>query len=47
MSQHPIQEYQSRVEKTIHFGGSKKETAIRNHFFNLLNEYATRRGWSL
>ena len=40
MSLHSIQQYQSEVEKIIHYGGSKKETAIRNAFYNLLNEYA-------
>src|SRR6185312_8875464 len=35
-----IQQYHNELEKIIHFGGSKKETAIRNSFYNLLNEYA-------
>ncbi|MGN6265389.1 MAG: hypothetical protein ACTHM5_06925 [Ginsengibacter sp.] len=32
--------YHKELEKIIHYGGSKKETAIRNSFYNLLNEYA-------
>ena len=44
MSIHSIQQYQNEVEKIIHFGGTKKETAIRNAFYNLLNEYAKQKG---
>jgi predicted helicase len=44
MSEFSIQEYQNEVEKIIHFGGTKKETAIRNAFYNLLNEYAKQKG---
>jgi predicted helicase len=44
MSIHAINQYQSEVEKIIHFGGTKKETAIRNAFYNLLNEYAKQKG---
>src|SRR6185312_13787846 len=40
MSIYAIQQYHKELEKIIHFGGSKKETAIRNSFYNLLNEYA-------
>lgn len=47
MSIHSIHQYQSEVEKIIHYGGSKKETAIRNAFYNLLNEYAKQRGLML
>jgi predicted helicase len=47
MSIHAIKQYQSEVEKIIHFGGSKKETAIRNAFYNLLNEYAKQKGLML
>ena len=32
------------MSKIIHFGGTKKETAIRNAFYNLLNEYANQKG---
>jgi predicted helicase len=44
MSLFSIKQYQSEVEKIIHYGGTKKETAIRNAFYNLLNEYAKGRG---
>ncbi|MHB1179170.1 MAG: hypothetical protein ACYCZO_12660, partial [Daejeonella sp.] len=44
MSTHSIHLYQNEVEKIIHFGGTKKETAIRNAFYNLLNEYAKAKG---
>lgn len=44
MSEYSIRQYQSEVEKIIHFGGTKKETAIRNAFYNLLNEYAKQKG---
>jgi hypothetical protein len=40
MSIYAIQQYHKELEKIIHYGGSKKETAIRNSFYNLLNEYA-------
>ncbi len=36
--------YQAEVEKIMHYGGTKKETAIRNAFQNLLNEYAKQKG---
>jgi predicted helicase len=44
MSLFSIKQYQNEVEKIIHFGGTKKETAIRNAFYNLLNEYAKAKG---
>jgi hypothetical protein len=47
MSIHSIHQYQAEVEKIIHFGGTKKETAIRNAFYNLLNEYAKQKGLML
>ncbi len=40
MSIYAIQQYHKELEKIIHYGGSKKETAIRNAFYNLLNVYA-------
>jgi len=40
MDIHSIKKYYSEVDKIIHFGGSKKETSIRNAFYFLLNEYA-------
>lgn len=47
MSIHSIHQYKNEVEKIIHFGGTKKETAIRNAFYNLLNDYAKQRGLML
>ncbi|MDR3246226.1 MAG: hypothetical protein LBT50_07315, partial [Prevotellaceae bacterium] len=44
MSTHSIHEYRAEVEKIIQFGGTKKEMAIRNAFYNLLNDYAKQRG---
>ena len=44
MSIHSIHQYQNELEKIKDFGGSKKETAIRNAFYNLLNEYAKQKG---
>jgi type I restriction-modification system DNA methylase subunit len=40
VSIYAINHYHQELEKIIHYGGSKKETAIRNAFYNLLNEYA-------
>jgi predicted helicase len=44
MSIHAIKQYHLEVEKIILYGGTKKETAIRNAFYNLLNEYANQKG---
>ena len=44
MSEFAIKQYQNEVEKIIHFVGTKKETAIRNAFYNLLNDYAKQKG---
>jgi len=40
MSIHSVVQYHKEVEKIIQFGATKKETAIRTAFFNLLNDYA-------
>lgn len=47
MSQIAIQKYYNELQKLIDFGGSKKETAIRNTFYNLLNDYASQKGLML
>jgi predicted helicase len=44
MSTYSIHQYRTEVEKIIHCGGTKKETAIRNVFYNLLNDYAKQHG---
>jgi hypothetical protein len=40
MSVQLITQYYAEVEKTIRYGGTSKETAIRTAFQNLLNDYA-------
>lgn len=40
MSLFLVKEYLNQVEKTIHYGGSRNESSIRNAFFILLNHYA-------
>jgi predicted helicase len=47
MSIFSIKQYHSEVEKIINFGGTKKETAIRTAFHQLLNEYAKQKGLML
>lgn len=47
MSIYSIKQYRAEVEKIIHYGGTKKETAIRSAFYNLLNEYAKAKGLML
>jgi predicted helicase len=44
MSIQSVKQYQAEVEKIMHYGGTKKETAIRTAFQNLLNEYAKQKG---
>lgn len=44
---HSIKEYHDEVEKIIQYGGTKKETANRNTFYNLLNVYAKQNGFIL
>jgi predicted helicase len=39
MSRLLVTQYQTEIEKIIQYGGSRKETAIRFAFQNLLNEY--------
>ncbi len=40
MSLQAIQKYYTEVERIIRFGGTRKETAIRTPFINLINDYA-------
>lgn len=47
MSLYSIKQYRDEVEKIIHYGGTKKETAIRTAFYTLLNEYAKAKGLML
>jgi hypothetical protein len=39
-----IEKYYSEVQNIINYGDTKKETTIRNAFYNLLNEYASQNG---
>ena len=47
MSIYAIKSYYSELEKIIHYGGTNKETAIRNAFYNLLNAYAKQKNLML
>jgi hypothetical protein len=47
MSRFLVTQYQAEVEKIIQYGGSRKETAIRGAFQNLLNEYCKTRNYLL
>lgn len=40
MSRQNINQYYNNLERAIQFGKSRNETAIRNHFWILLNDYA-------
>jgi hypothetical protein len=35
-----INQYYYNLDRAVHFGKSKNEQSIRNHFWNLLNDYA-------
>ncbi|MDJ0698125.1 type ISP restriction/modification enzyme [Mastigocoleus sp. MO_188.B34] len=41
MSVLSVKQYHAKVDKIIQYGGSRKETAIRTAFQNLLNQYCT------
>ncbi len=43
MSLQLINQYYNRREKVEQYGGSKKETAIRNEFYNLVNHYCEKK----
>jgi predicted helicase len=43
MSKALIAQYYNRLDKLIQFGGTKKETSVRNEFYNLLSHYADKR----
>ena len=47
MSRFLVTQYQAEVKKIIQYGGSRKETAIRGAFQNLLNEYCKTRNYLL
>ncbi len=43
MSKQLISQYYNKVDKLIQFGGSRKETSVRNEFYNLLSHYAEKK----
>jgi len=43
MSKILITQYYNRVDKLVQFGGTKKETSVRNEFYSLLNHYAEKK----
>ena len=47
MSRLLVTQYQAEVEKNIRYGGSRKETSIRNAFEQLLNDYCKPRNYLL
>lgn len=47
MSRLLVTQYQGEVEQIIRYGGSRKETSIRNAFERLLNEYCRPRNYLL
>ncbi|MGB3493668.1 MAG: type ISP restriction/modification enzyme [Elainellaceae cyanobacterium] len=47
MSRLLVTQYQAEVEKIIRYGGSKKETSIRNAFERLLNDYCKPQNYML
>lgn len=47
MSRLLVSQYQAEVQKIIQYGGSRKETSIRNAFERLLNAYCKPRSYLL
>ena len=47
MSIQLIQQYHAQVEKIIRYGGTRKETAVRKPFHDLLEQYARQRSLEL
>ena len=49
MSIQLIQQYYSKIEQSIHYGGSRNETSLRKPFQDLLEQYvrAKNLGWIL
>ncbi len=43
MSKQLISQYYTKVDKLIQFGGSRKETSVRNEFYNLLSHYGEKK----
>lgn len=47
MSRQTINQYYTKLQRIIQYGGSRNETAIRQAFYVLLNEYANKRNLEL
>ncbi|OGU79585.1 MAG: DNA methyltransferase [Ignavibacteria bacterium RIFOXYA2_FULL_35_9] len=47
MSRILINQYYTNLERAKHFGKSTNEQSIRNHFWNLLNEYAPKQNYEV
>jgi predicted helicase len=47
MSKQLINQYYNNLDRAIQFGKSTNETAIRNHFWILLNEYARKQNYEV
>jgi predicted helicase len=47
MSRQLINQYYTKLERIIQYGGSRNETAIRQAFYALLNEYANKKNLEL
>ncbi len=43
MSLQLINQFYTRVDRVIQYGGSNKETAVRNEFYNLINQYCEKK----
>jgi len=47
MSKVLIHQYYNNLDRAVQFGKSKNEQSIRNHFWNLLNDYARKQNFEL
>ena len=47
MSRLLVSQYHAEVQKIVQYGGSRKETSIRNAFERLLNDYCKPRNYLL
>ena len=47
MSKQLINQYYNNLDRAVQFGKSTNETAMRNHFWVLLNEYARKQNYEL
>ncbi len=47
MSKSLINQYYTNLDRAVQFGKSKNEQSIRNHFWNLLNDYARKQNYEV